>query len=189
MMNVGPVHSHLETTLDSDHLQIWTLNHNFVDHPRDFDPLRHPPGATSNEMYAINTDSTKRPHFTFGAGRRVCPGFHVAERGLFIAISRMLWGFELHRVCGADGQFEPIDRDAVTPGFIVRPEAHKLVQPISLIGKIANEQTSCDIRPRDPERARVIQQAWAEAQTQLDSEGNFKEEFFQTMFTTKDMDR
>ncbi|KAL6241591.1 hypothetical protein RBB50_011614 [Rhinocladiella similis] len=153
-------------------MNIWTLNHNFVDHPRDFDPLRHPPGATSNEMYAINTDSTKRPHFTFGAGRRVCPGFHVAERGLFIAISRMLWGFELHRVCGADGQFEPIDRDAVTPGFIVRPEAH-----------------NCDIRPRDPERARVIQQAWAEAQTQLDSEGNFKEEFFQTMFTTKDMDR
>jgi cytochrome P450 len=42
-------------------------------------------------MYAINADSTKRPHFTFGAGRRVCPGFHVAERGLFIAIARMLW--------------------------------------------------------------------------------------------------
>ena len=115
--------------MDSDTLQIWTLNHNFVDRPRDFDPLRHTADATSNEMYAINADSTKRPHFTFGAGRRVCPGFHVAERGLFIAIARMLWGFELHRARSADGQLEYINIDAVTPGFIVRPEAFKLVQP------------------------------------------------------------
>jgi hypothetical protein len=48
---------------------------------------------------------------------------------------------------------------------------------------------SCDIQPRDPERVKVIRQAWAEAQTQLDSEGNFKEEFFQNMFTKKDVDK
>lgn len=63
-------------------------------------------------------------HFTFGAGRRVCPGFHIAERGLFIAISRLLWGFDFSRVKDADGNLIPIDRDAVTDGFIVKPEPY-----------------------------------------------------------------
>ena len=78
---------------------------------------------TLNENYPISTNSLSRPHFTFGAGRRVCPGVHVAERGLFLAIARLLWGFEFHRVRDSTGQLCPIDRDAVSPGFIVRPAA------------------------------------------------------------------
>lgn len=31
----------------------------------------------------------------FGVGRRICPGMVVAEREIWLAISRMLWAFEM----------------------------------------------------------------------------------------------
>jgi cytochrome P450 len=37
-----------------------------------------------------------RDHWTFGAGRRICPGVVVAERELWLAISRILWTFTVH---------------------------------------------------------------------------------------------
>ncbi|KAI0287107.1 cytochrome P450 [Russula brevipes] len=36
-----------------------------------------------------------RDHWAFGAGRRMCPGIHVAERELWLAISRLLWAFDI----------------------------------------------------------------------------------------------
>ncbi|EXJ76279.1 uncharacterized protein A1O5_00787 [Cladophialophora psammophila CBS 110553] len=152
-------------------MNIWTLNHSTYEDPRSFDPSRHNSESTLNESFGINTDSLNRPHFTFGAGRRVCPGFHVAERALFLAISRLLWGFEFHRAVDSNGQPLPINRDAVTPGFIVRPEAFE-----------------CEVRPRGSERLDLIKKAWREAQTQLDTDGNFKEEFFQKMLSKKELD-
>ena len=84
--------------------------------------MRQTADVTLTENNAITQDSPKRLHFTFGAGRRVCPGFHVAERNLFIAISRILWGFNISPAKDANGDPLPINRDAVTPGLIVRPE-------------------------------------------------------------------
>ena len=37
----------------------------------------------------------ERDHWTFGAGRRFCPDVIVAERELWLAISRLLWAFEI----------------------------------------------------------------------------------------------
>jgi cytochrome P450 len=34
-------------------------------------------------------------HFAFGLGRRECPGKYVANASLFIAISRILWAFDV----------------------------------------------------------------------------------------------
>jgi cytochrome P450 len=31
----------------------------------------------------------------FGAGRRICPGMWVAEREIWLAISRLIWAFDL----------------------------------------------------------------------------------------------
>lgn len=31
----------------------------------------------------------------FGAGRRICPGISVAEREIWLAVSRMLWAFDM----------------------------------------------------------------------------------------------
>jgi cytochrome P450 len=34
----------------------------------------------------------------FGAGRRICPGMLVAEREIWLAISRMLWAFDMIQI-------------------------------------------------------------------------------------------
>ncbi|OCL13593.1 cytochrome P450 [Glonium stellatum] len=149
-------------------INVWTLNNNVKDNPRVFDPARHNPESTAQENYGIDTDSSKRPHFTFGAGRRVCPGFHIAERGLFIAISRLLWAFSFSRKLDNAGNIIPIDRDAVTPGFIVRPVPYPAV-----------------IKPRDQGSAKIIRETWKEAQNSLDADGNFTEEFFERVFVSK----
>lgn len=46
----------------------------------------------------------QRDHWVFGIGRRVCPGIMVAERELFLVISRMLWAFDMGEIPG-----EPVD--------------------------------------------------------------------------------
>jgi len=40
-------------------------------------------------------------HYAFGTGRRICPGLQVADSSLFIAISRILWAFDLGPKKGA----------------------------------------------------------------------------------------
>ncbi|KAJ7580393.1 cytochrome P450 [Mycena floridula] len=45
-------------------------------------------------------DIMKRDHWTFGGGRRFCPGIVIAERELWLAISRLLWAFRIEAVPG-----------------------------------------------------------------------------------------
>lgn len=41
-------------------------------------------------------DSSLPSPATFGFGRRQCPGHHIAQANLFIVISRLFWGFDIH---------------------------------------------------------------------------------------------
>lgn len=104
-------------------LQAWTINNDSekFPSPRTFDPDRHDVEQSKGEFFGINADTAKRPHMTFGAGRRVCPGTHVAQRGLFIAISRMIWAFNFKPAKDENGQHIPIDRDAITFGLMASP--------------------------------------------------------------------
>lgn len=47
----------------------------------------------------------------------------MAERNLFMAISRMLWAFNVEQKRDFNGNLKPIDRDAIWPenGLIIRP--------------------------------------------------------------------
>ncbi|KAH8886614.1 putative cytochrome P450 [Thozetella sp. PMI_491] len=146
-------------------MNVWTLNHDRWDNPRDFNPLRQDATTTVVENNAISQDSPRRLHFTFGAGRRVCPGFHVAERNLFIAISRILWGFDIKRAVDEHGNHTPINPEGMTPGLIVRPEDFE-----------------CVITPRDSEKAQVMTDTWKNAEKDLDCDGNFKDEFVERVF-------
>ncbi|CAG9988754.1 unnamed protein product [Clonostachys byssicola] len=146
-------------------INVWTVNHDRFPNARDFDPTRYTPESTLVENNSISQDSPRRMHFTFGAGRRVCPGFHVAERNIFIAVSRLLWGFNFQRARDASGKIIPINRDAVTPGLIVRPEDFE-----------------CTIKVRSKSREEFIRKSWSDAQENLDSEGNFTPEFIKASF-------
>lgn len=41
------------------------------------------------------------------------------------------------------------------------------------------------MKPRDANRAALIQKSWQDVQSQLDAEGNFTEESFQKLFAKK----
>lgn len=55
-------------------------------------------------------------HVRYGTGRRFCPGAHLAERNLFLAMAKLLWAFKIK-----PGKTMP-DTDPVTgysEGFLV----------------------------------------------------------------------
>ncbi|KAH9922938.1 cytochrome P450 [Fomitopsis serialis] len=62
-----------------------------------------------------STESSKlanpmdRDHWAFGAGRRICPGMLVAEKELFLAVSRLLWAFCIAAVPGKPPCLEEYD--------------------------------------------------------------------------------
>jgi cytochrome P450 len=83
-------------------INAYAIGHDPARHenPEEFMPERFD-GDTTTSMQSINiADVTKRDHFAFGAGRRVCPGYNVAERSLAVAIMRLLWAFQIEPVQG-----------------------------------------------------------------------------------------
>ncbi|KAL4914821.1 cytochrome P450 [Aspergillus aurantiobrunneus] len=82
--------------------------------------------------------------FTFGAGRRICPGQHLAERSLFLVISHWLWGFDTLQATDEKNKI-PIDKNNLRPGFIVclNPFAAKIMS-------------------RSPQHSKVIEDTWKE---------------------------
>ena len=118
--------------------------------PRRFDPARFAHDKQSAFDAAVNADVSQRDHFTFGAGRRICPGMHVAERSLFLAIARIMWAFEIRPVKDRDGRDVLPDPDRLTQGFACEPLEY-----------------AADIRPRSEARAKAVLREWAEAERSL----------------------
>lgn len=65
--------------------------------PRAFDPNRFANDSQSEFESATNLDPTQRQNWVSGAGRRLCQGMHIAERSLFLAISRLVWAFNFEK--------------------------------------------------------------------------------------------
>ncbi|KAJ5966091.1 hypothetical protein N7481_012805 [Penicillium waksmanii] len=42
----------------------------------------------------INVWGLHRDHYGYGSGRRICPGMHLAERNMFLAIVKLIWAFD-----------------------------------------------------------------------------------------------
>jgi len=118
--------------------------------PRRFDPSSYEDDKLSLYDSAVNPDGTKRDNFTFGAGRRICPGIHVAERSLFLGASRILWAFDLEPAKDASGQPIIPDAENLTQGFVCMPEEY----PAS-------------IKPRSKERAEKVRAEWRQAEKDL----------------------
>jgi cytochrome P450 len=118
--------------------------------PRRFDPDRYKNDHNTLAETATSSDIKVRDHFTFGAGRRICQGMHVAERSLFLGMSRLLWAFEFRPVPG-----KMPNPAKVSQGFLATPEKYE-----------------ADIRPREG-RADLIRNIWKEAQSVLDEDGQW----------------
>lgn len=120
--------------------------------PRTFKPERHEHDMLNLADSAGQPDASKRDSFTFGAGRRICPGMHVAERSLFLGMSRMLWAFNIRpAVDPVTGDAILPDPDRLTQGFVCMPE-----------------EFPAKITPRDEKRAGLVAKEWHEALELLD---------------------
>lgn len=96
--------------------------------------------------------------FTFGAGRRICPGQHLAERNLFLTISKILWTFDISSAKDENGDAIPIDMEQFTTG-----------------GVISLAPFRCSIKPRTAEHASFIQKEWEDGRAEfLDEEEQWK---------------
>ncbi|CAK7225230.1 hypothetical protein SEUCBS140593_005832 [Sporothrix eucalyptigena] len=113
--------------------------------PRVFNPDRFSNDPTSLYQSAIG-DTTKRDNFVFGAGRRLCQGIHIAERSLFLGISRLAWAFTFTKTPGVQ-----YDADNLVGSITVQPADYP-----------------CVITPRAPGKVDIIRQAAAECRTLLD---------------------
>ena len=63
--------------------------------PFQFKPERYINHTKTSAEYAAMADPYARDHFTFGAGRRICPGSRFAENALTLALANMVWAFEI----------------------------------------------------------------------------------------------
>jgi cytochrome P450 len=102
-------------------LAVWTIHNdpnNFPD-PRTFEPNRHNVDLTVGE--AVQSSEVRNCIWTFGAGRRICPGLHLAENTLSLAIARMLWAFNISKAKDENGKEIAIDPTALTQAVAVCP--------------------------------------------------------------------
>ncbi|VDC00277.1 unnamed protein product [Peniophora sp. CBMAI 1063] len=97
---------------------VWELNRDpeiYGSDAHHFNPARHL--DEKGEVTAGPVDTKEESHFTFGFGRRICVGRHVANNSLFIDIATCLWAFSLTKEKGKE-----LDVDGfVEDGLVVRP--------------------------------------------------------------------
>ncbi|KAI0395695.1 putative cytochrome P450 [Xylariaceae sp. FL0594] len=109
-------------------LNVWGLHHDESVHPNPdrFDPDRYEGRTRPAAEYAASADPGARDHYTYGFGRRICPGIHLAERELFLGVAKLLWGFDFApQIDATTGRAVPIDTNPETgysEGFLVCPK-------------------------------------------------------------------
>ncbi|RVX75798.1 hypothetical protein B0A52_00154 [Exophiala mesophila] len=112
-------------------LPTWALHlsesQGYVD-PEAYNPdrfLGHPRMADS---YAGSPDWQNRDHYGYGAGRRICPGIHLAERTQWRLNARLLWAFEIQRkIDPKTNKPMPIDVDNYHEGISHTPAEFPVV--------------------------------------------------------------
>jgi cytochrome P450 len=93
---------------------IWQCNHDravFGEDADEFRPERHL--DEHGELSPGPAETNQAGHTTFGFGRRICLGKHLADGSLFINIARLLWAAKLERARDENGREMPLDSDTL----------------------------------------------------------------------------
>jgi cytochrome P450 len=104
----------------------WALSHTHYPNPSAYDPdryLNHPALATE---YASSPDYENRDHYTYGAGRRICAGIHLAERTQWRMLARLLWAFKIEHAVDEKGERIEIDTEAYEEKLITGPKPFRV---------------------------------------------------------------
>lgn len=136
-------------------INVWGLHHDsrLHDEPNQFNPSRYIGRTSLAPVYASSPDYKNRDHYGYGSGRRICPGIHLAERGLFLAFAKILWAFDITPKLDSNGLPVPIDCDPVTgytDGFL------RCAKPYAV-----------DIKPRSEERKKTILAEFEQAEARI----------------------
>lgn len=118
--------------------------------PRRFNPDRFAGDHTTLYQSAIG-DTKKRDNFVFGAGRRLCQGIHIAERSLFLGISRLVWGFDFSPARDSQGNPVAYDIEDLVGGITIQPADFEVT-----------------IEPRSEKKIQIIRDAARECETLVD---------------------
>jgi hypothetical protein len=120
--------------------------------PRTFDPTRFANDLRSEFESATSGDPSGRNNYIFGAGRRVCQGMHIAERSLFLGVSRLLWAFDFKQpVDPATGKPKPLpDVDNLVGSLTIEPAPFEV-----------------SIVPRSGRKEEQVREIWKESEETL----------------------
>lgn len=118
------------------------------ENPGVFDPARYLSYPLKAGQYVGQADPNKRDHWSFGGGRRICPGMHLAENSLFMLCAKFLWAFEPRPALNAQGVEEAcaITDDSYEPGTTTLPKPFR-----------------CRLVPRNETVVDTFTREWAEA--------------------------
>ncbi|KAH7327034.1 cytochrome P450 [Rhexocercosporidium sp. MPI-PUGE-AT-0058] len=127
-------------------LNWWAINYDSErwESPYEYKPERYLGYNLPAATYINSADPYERDHTSYGAGRRVCPGVHIAEKSLFLNISRIMWGFNVAKKVVDGEEVEPLNQ--MVPGWMCIPLPFE-----------------CDISVRSEKHVKLIESTWAEA--------------------------
>ncbi|KAF2181434.1 m-cresol methyl hydroxylase [Zopfia rhizophila CBS 207.26] len=86
-----------------------------------FDPDRYMSHPSLAPVYASGSWQS-RDHYGYGVGRRICPGIHLAERNLLLAIAKLIWAFDFEMRMGEDCDDDPVT--GYHQGFLYCPKGY-----------------------------------------------------------------
>ncbi|ETW77818.1 cytochrome P450 monooxygenase 60 [Heterobasidion irregulare TC 32-1] len=121
----------------------WALNHDPDIYGPDVDQFR-PDRHLNNQALIVpgSSDTKEDGHVSYGFGRRICIGKHLANNSLLIDMAIMLWAMNIERATDENGIELPLDIDgSVDEGLMVRPVPFK-----------------CKTTPRFPEAISILEQ-------------------------------
>lgn len=90
--------------------------------PHLFSPDRFLADELDASSSAHQSDFTKRDHYHYGFGRRMCQGMYVAEASLYIVIARVLWAFDVRAKPG-----HPLNIWAKSVGLASKPDPFDII--------------------------------------------------------------
>lgn len=112
------------------------LNEEYYPNPHHFNPARFldeniaarakNSGGVVPGGYDVEVGGKAHPnksgHSSFGWGRRICPGANLATNSLFIAMSKLLWAYDIKAIPGR--KYDLFD---YTEGFNIRPKPFECI--------------------------------------------------------------
>ncbi|OCH90315.1 cytochrome P450 [Obba rivulosa] len=84
--------------------------------PRKFDPERFLQAGET-----LTQESLTEGHYSFGFGRRRCPGQYMATKTIWIGLTRLLWAFDILPALDENKRPIPVDPDHCTSGMTSKP--------------------------------------------------------------------